>query len=152
MQWGGIPQTGLALIKRLESCKLAAYPDDKGVPTLGYGHTRGVKLGDVCTQAQADAWLAQDCAWAWQAIMQHVTAPLNDNQAGALLSFVFNLGEPHWLTTSALHDLNAGNYAAVPADMMKWNKETRNGVLVVDVGLTNRRVAETRLWSTPAAA
>ena len=52
--------TGIELVKKWEGCKLHAYLDGGGVPTIGYGHTDGVKLGDVCTQEQAEKWLKED--------------------------------------------------------------------------------------------
>ena len=144
------PACGVALLKRLESCKLEAYLDTNKIPTIGYGHTQGVKIGDTCTQAQADAWLAEDCAWAWLAIQDHVGVPLNANQAGALLSFVYNLGEPQFLESTVLKMLNYGKYSAVPPAMLEWDKEKLgNGVVETVVGLENRREAEIALWNTP---
>ena len=145
------PAPGVALLKRLENCKLEAYLDTNKIPTIGYGHTKGVKLGDVCTQAQADAWLAEDCAWAWAAIQKLVSVPLNDNQAGALLSFVYNLGEPRFSTSTALKVLDAGLYSQVPAAMLEWDKEKMaSGGFEVCVGLENRRDAEIALWNLAA--
>lgn len=51
---------GLHLTEQFESCRLLAYLDSKGVPTIGWGHTAGVHLGMTCTQEQADTWLKQD--------------------------------------------------------------------------------------------
>ena len=48
--------TGLHLTEQFEGCRLTAYPDQGGVPTIGYGHTFGVALGDTCTQEQAEEW------------------------------------------------------------------------------------------------
>ena len=45
---------GLSLIKKFEGCKLIAYKCSAGVWTIGYGHTTGVKEGDVCTQEEAE--------------------------------------------------------------------------------------------------
>ena len=48
---------GLSLIKKFEGCKLEAYKCSAGVWTIGYGHTTGVKEGDVCTQEEAEKLL-----------------------------------------------------------------------------------------------
>ena len=37
-------------IKEFEGCRLEAYQDAAGVWTIGYGHTHGVKKGDVATE------------------------------------------------------------------------------------------------------
>ena len=42
-------------IKKFEGLRLKAYVCAAGVCTIGYGHTIGVKPGDVITEAQADA-------------------------------------------------------------------------------------------------
>lgn len=146
------PASGVALLKRLENCKLEAYLDINKIPTIGYGHTKGVKLGDTCTQEQADAWLAEDCAWAWEAVQKHVQVPLNDNQAGALLSFVYNLGEPRFETSTVLRMLNFGKYSAVPAAMLEWDKKkAADGSMVISTGLENRRDFEMALWNKAVA-
>ena len=43
-------------IKKFEGLRLKAYVCAAGVCTIGYGHTAGVKPGDVITEAQADAF------------------------------------------------------------------------------------------------
>ena len=47
-------QEGLALIKKFEGCKLKAYKCSAGVWTIGYGHTAGVKEGDVLVADMTD--------------------------------------------------------------------------------------------------
>jgi lysozyme len=64
----GYSKDGLHLTESFESCKLTAYLDTGGVPTIGYGHTKGVKLGMTCTQEQAEQWLREDVAAAQAAV------------------------------------------------------------------------------------
>ena len=47
---------GLSLIKKFEGCKLEAYRCAADVPTIAWGRTKDVMMGDTCTQEQADAW------------------------------------------------------------------------------------------------
>ena len=47
-------------IKDFEGCNLSAYKDSVGVPTIGIGHTKGVKMGQVITMEQAEAFLKED--------------------------------------------------------------------------------------------
>jgi lysozyme len=51
---------GLDIIKSFEGLKLKAYNDSTGTATIGYGHTKGVKLGQTITAAQALVFLAED--------------------------------------------------------------------------------------------
>jgi lysozyme len=55
-----ISQTGINLIKSYEGCVLFGYKDPVGVPTIGWGHTGGVVVGQRITQAKADDLLNQD--------------------------------------------------------------------------------------------
>jgi lysozyme len=71
-----------------------------------------------------------------------------DAQWIALVS-VFNEGETKFLTSTLLRSINAGDYASVPAQLARWNKETVNGVLRINAGLTNRRTTEIQMWNRP---
>ena len=55
-----ISNEGISLIKKFEGCKLQAYYDAINVPTIAYGRTKGVTIGDTCTQEQADKWLEEE--------------------------------------------------------------------------------------------
>ena len=74
-----------------------------------------------------------------------ITVPVNDNQFSALVSFVFNIGVGAFKRASLLRKLNAGDYAAVPKELMRW---VRAGGKVL-AGLKRRREAEARLWLMP---
>jgi len=82
-----VAQLLAALLHLFEACRLAAYLDTGRVWTIGWGHTAGVKEGDTCTAAQADAWLAED----GQPLLDLVkTEPLV--AAAAWASFGYNEG------------------------------------------------------------
>ncbi|MFK3650072.1 lysozyme [Lysobacter enzymogenes] len=76
--------------------------------------------------------------------MLRLSAP----QRAALIDFVFNLGKADFAGSTLLARLNSGDYAAVPGQLLRWNKATVAGKRVVLDGLTTRRYAEVRLWST----
>ena len=88
----------LSLIKKWEGCKLKAYQDGGGVWTIGYGTTfypqdgSKVKEGDTCTQGQADNWLQIHVNNLVFEILHLVKPTLNENQLGALVCFVYNIG------------------------------------------------------------
>lgn len=58
-----LSQKGLDLIKGFEGLRLRAYRDPAGVWTIGYGHTGGVKPGQVITRARAEELLRADTGW-----------------------------------------------------------------------------------------
>jgi lysozyme len=71
-----------------------------------------------------------------------VTVPLTQGQHDALVSFTYNEGAGRLQSSTLLKDLNAGNYAAVPAEFMKW--VFGGGVKLP--GLVTRRRAECKLF------
>ena len=137
-----LDQASIDAIKSREGCRLAAYQDSGGTWTIGYGKTGSVKEGDTCTQEQADKWLADDMAWAGQCVEGAVKVHLSDSQFGALVSFAYNVGAQAFTSSTLVNRLNAGDYAAVPQELERWNKV--NGK--VSNGLTNRRNSEIGQW------
>ena len=137
-----IGPAGLALIKEFEGCRLTAYLDSVGVATIGVGHTKGVCMGDTCSQAQADSWLAQDVKEAEQCVDAAVTVPLTQHEFDALVSFTFNLGCGNLKKSTLLRLLNASDYDAAALEFRRWDKAGGQ----VLAGLTRRRDAEARLF------
>lgn len=132
-----------ALIKRFEGLRLEAYRDVVGIPTIGYGHTKGVKMGDVCTEEQADKWLEEDAEEASRAIKRCVKVPLNENQYSALLSFTYNVGAGALERSTLLTLLNEKHYESAGDQLMNWVYAGGRKIQ----GLINRRKAEQELWN-----
>lgn len=142
-----MPECGIELIKSFEGCKLRAYRDQRGILSIGYGHTEGVKEGDTCTQAQADAWLKIDLVWAWQAVLKHVKVNLTPNEAGALLSFVYNAGETEFARSDVLKYVNSASNAYVPQALKEVCKIKVGNDYKISFGLLRRRCAEAALFT-----
>lgn len=168
---------GLALIKAFESCSLIAYPDPasplgkacnaNGLPcpeyqqvanwqeldpepvTIGWGTTGAdIRLGDIWTQAQADARLKAGLHYA-EYIVHGLDLPLNQNQWDALVSFAYNCPEAFQSTHTFRQLLDQGDYEAAADEMLKWHYAQK----VALPGLMKRRAAERELFLTaPDAA
>ena len=134
---------GLALIKGFEGFKAKAYLDTGGVPTIGYGTTKGVKLGQTVTQAKAEEFLKRDVTEAENTVTKSVTVALNQDQFDALVCFVYNVGSGNFRASTLLKLLNIGNYTAVATQLLRWNKD--NGKVIA--GLTRRRTSEGVLFN-----
>ena len=137
---------GLEHIKRWEGLKLEAYRDSGGVWTIGYGHTSAagapkVVPGMRISRARAQAILRTDLRKFEARVDRLVRVELTDNQFAALVSFDFNTGALH--RSTLLKKLNAGDYNAIPDELMKWTRVGRKR----ERGLVNRRAAEVGLWS-----
>ena len=139
-----IGERGLALIKEFEGVRLAAYLDSVGVPTIGYGHTKDVQMGDTCTPEQANEWLREDCEDAENCVNSAVSVPLTECEFDALVSFVFNLGCGNFRKSTLLRKLLDSDYDGAAIEFRKWDKAGGQ----VLAGLTRRRLAEARLFET----
>lgn len=140
-----ISDAGIQMIEGFEGFSASAYQDQRGIWTIGYGHTRDVHEGDTCTPAQAQEWLASDLQTAQNIVNELVTASLNQNQFDALTSFVYNVGGGNFGKSTLLRELNAGNFAGASDEFPKWNKTGGK----VSNGLAARRAAEQKLFDTP---
>lgn len=139
-----INANGLQIIKDSESCRLKAYPDQGGKPTIGWGHTFGVMFGQTCTQAQADAWLVSDISVFEHGVMMAVAPETNENQFSALVSFAFNEGLGAFKSSTLLKLHNAGDYAGAAAQFPRWNLVKG----AVSNGLMTRRAKERELYAS----
>jgi len=137
-----ISAEGMALIKKFEGCKLEAYLDAVNVPTIAYGRTKNVKMGDSCTKEQADSWVEEEMQEYEGYINNQVKVDLEQYQFDALVAWVYNLGPTNLKNSTLLKVLNEGNYNDVPAQIKRWNKAGGN---VLD-GLIRRREAESLLF------
>ena len=135
---------GLSLIKKFEGCKLEAYKCSAGVWTIGYGHTTGVKEGDVCTQEEAEKLLRGDIFKFEEYVQDSVKVDLDQSQFDALVAWTFILGPGNLSSATMLKKLNNGEYESVPFEMRRWNKA---GGKTLD-GLIRRRQAESLLFES----
>ncbi len=69
-------------IARSEGLRLKAYRCPAGVPTLARGRTRGVKMGDTCTQGQADAWFVEDLTEFTDGVRRVLKRDASENELG----------------------------------------------------------------------
>ena len=144
-----------AFIKNFEGLSTKAYPDSKGIPTIGYGHTKGVRLGDVITEAEALRIFKADLAAFGRAIDSRAAADgikLNQNEFDALCSFAFNLGAANLFGSTLWRKLKAGDHAGAANQFPRWDKaevrdpRTKELITITLAGLTRRRAAERALF------
>lgn len=144
-----IPMAAVALIAEAEGCRLTAYRCPAGVPTIGWGETDGVQMGDTCTQDQADRWLLEDLQERTRAVQALCTRTPSRNELGALVSLAYNIGTGALAKSTALRQHNAGQHEAAARAICLWDKARVGGVLTTLPGLTARRAREQALYLTP---
>lgn len=140
--------TALDIIKKYEGLRLKSYLCPAGIPTIGWGHTYGVKLGRVISVQEAEVLLDHDYQSAQDQVERLVRVPLTENQLGALTSFVFNLGMGALAMSTLLKKLNKGDYTGAADEFNKWVYAKVNGVSTKLEGLVKRRAEERELFLT----
>ena len=142
-----LSQKGVDFIKSHEALRLKAYQDSKGVWTIGWGHTKGVKPGDVITRAQAEQFIRDDFAWVERTLNADLVAgrdkPLvTQNEFDALCSLVFNIGSQAYLDSTVRRKIKQGDKMAAARAFKMWVYSNHKFVQ----GLANRRADEARLF------
>jgi lysozyme len=115
-------QLAYSIIRTYEGLRLTAYlcPNDKW--TIGYGHTRNVKPGDVITKAKAEELLIEDVAEV-EVLVNKLALKVNQNQFDAIVSFVFNLGIGNFGGATLLKKIRKNpNDATIANEFLQWNK------------------------------
>ena len=136
---------GIALITEFEGFRSKAYLDVVGVPTIGYGFTKGIQLGDTMTKAQAKYRLASELVEYENAVLRACTNEPNQNEFDALVCFAFNVGAAGMAKSSVIKAHNRGDHQAAARAFSLWVKAGGK----VWPGLTRRRAAEAALYLTP---
>src|SRR5207302_9894190 len=135
-----INSAGLALLKKWEGCKLAAYQDLGGVWTIGYGHTGPeVVQGMVFTPEQAIMQLQKDLE-KFYSIDNFISEQVNENQYSALICLCYNVGLRAVRFSQTLKLINEG--LTPDKEWLGFCKV--NGAVIQ--GLLNRRKAEIELY------
>lgn len=136
-----ISQNGLNLIKQYEGLRLSAYKDPAGIPTIGYGHTKNVVLGQKITEEKAEALLLEDLVIAQTKVSKLDSIyHWNQNEYDALVSFVFNIG-----SLTALTKFGSRTKEEIASKMLLYVNAGGKKMQ----GLVNRRKAEHDLFLTP---
>lgn len=142
-----VSPSGIDLICNFEGKRLMAYDDGVGVWTIGFGTTiypNGIKVkkGDVCTEAQAKAYMAHDLKKFELAVSNVVTVPLSQNQFDALVSLAYNIGTNAFKNSTLVKKLNAGDIRGAANQFDVWVKAGGKRMQ----GLVNRRAKEKALF------
>jgi lysozyme len=137
-----ISQKGINHIKNFEGCKLKAYRDSVGIPTIGIGHIKGVKMGMTITQEQAEKFLKDDIA-PIEKVLNNLGINFTQGQFDAICSWIFNLGTGSFNTsTMKKYIIARKDDIAITDQMIKWHNAGGKPLL----GLKRRRVVEANMF------
>jgi lysozyme len=127
---------GIASWEGFRSTAYIPIPGD--VPTIGFGTTHGVKMGDTIDPVKALQRKISDISKFEGALKQCVTVPLHQREYDSYLSLAYNIGPTAFCNSTLVRLLNQGQYEEACKQILRWD---RAGGRVVP-GLTNRRQAE----------
>ncbi|MCD6640269.1 MAG: hypothetical protein LT071_10210 [Nocardioides sp.] len=102
--------------------------------------------------AEGEAELARRIAAAEHLVAEQIPVALTQPQIDALVSFACGIGRRAFLASTAYRLLGEGRLDQVPAEIARWTKVRRNGVLVDSAALQVRRRAEAELFTGPVPA
>ena len=119
----------------------AYMPTPNDVPTVGFGTTSNVKMGDRITPERALVRLLADASKFEQAVKRCAPVPLHDYEFQAYVSLTYNIGEGAFCRSTIARLLNAGDYAGACREILKWDKQAGKPL----AGLTKRRNDEYRM-------
>ena len=133
----------VALVGAWEGVRTYAYRDIVGVPTVCFGETRGVKMGDRYTMEECRAMLGDGIVEFEAGIRKCLTRPdaVPDKAYVAFLSLSYNIGTGAFCKSTVARRTNAGDYRGACEAISLFNKA---GGRVVQ-GLVNRRQDERRI-------
>lgn len=133
----------VGLVGAWEGLRTTAYRDVVGIPTVCFGETRGVKMGDKYTVDECKAMLGDALAEFETGMRRCLTNPdkIPDKPYVAFLSLSYNIGTGAFCKSTVARKANAGDLRGACDAILAWNKA---GGRVIQ-GLVNRRKDERKL-------
>lgn len=116
-----------------------AYEPVKGdVPTIGFGTTEGVEMGDKITPERALVRLLNDANKFQNAVRRCAPVPMHQYEFDAYVSLTYNIGEGAFCKSTLAKKLNAGDYEGACKQILRWDRFKGKPL----PGLTKRRMEE----------
>lgn len=103
-----------------EGYRSEAYKDTVGIPTLGFGETAGVKMGDKTTPERALVQLLESTEKHADAIRQCIHVPLYQHEFDAYISLSYQIGAGAFCRSTLIKKLNKGDYTGACNELDKW--------------------------------
>ncbi len=118
------------------------YLDSVGVPTIGFGTTGDVRIGDRITPPRALVRLLSDADRMQRELRACIgDVPMHQREWDAVVSWAYNVGANAACRSTLVKKLQAGDYASACAELLRWDKAGGR----VLAGLAKRRQDEYRL-------
>lgn len=116
----------------------AYRPLAEDVPTIGFGTTEGVEMGDRITPERALVRLLQDANKFESAVLRCAPVPMHQYEFDAYVSLTYNIGEGAFCRSTLVKLLNQQKYEEACQQILRWDKFKGRSL----PGLTKRRQEE----------
>lgn len=130
----------LSCVAGAEGIRQNAYKDVTGIPTICYGETHGIKMGDRKTVEECKAMLGGQLEQFGSYVDKCVKVPMPPARKAAMVDFAYNVGSGTFCKYIA-PDLNAGNTLKACDHLLHFT--TAGGITFP--GLVSRRQKERTL-------
>lgn len=107
------------VIKHNEGLSLPAYRDSAGVPTICYGETKGVKMGQRATLSDCQRQLIQSAGEHAKAL-DGLPMQLSDVALVGSIDFIYNVGVAGFNGSTVKRHLKSLDYAAAGKAVLDW--------------------------------
>lgn len=111
---------GIAMKEHFVADAMIPVPGD--VPTIGWGSTDGVKMGDRITPDRALVRLLADADTFAQAVKRCAPVPMYQHEFDAYVSLTYNIGQTAFCGSTLARKLKAGDYAGACAELLRWDR------------------------------
>jgi lysozyme len=131
--------TALVAIALHEGYRENAYiPMAGDIPTIGFGTTSGVKLGDRTSPEKALQVALRDIQKFEGALKQCVKVPLTQGEYDVYISLSYNIGSGSFCRSTLVKKLNGQDYEGACKEILRWDQFQGKRL----PGLTKRRQEE----------
>lgn len=107
------------VVQHNEGLSLTAYKDSAGIPTICYGETKGVKMGQRATLSDCQKQLIQSAGEHAKAL-DGLPMQLSDVALLGALDFTYNVGVAGFSGSKVKADLKRLDYAAAARSVLEW--------------------------------
>lgn len=136
--WAAI---AVVCVSGFEGCRQYAYRDPVGIPTVCFGETRGVHLGQHFTRPECENMLGDRLQEFDAGVRKCVRIEMPATREAAMVSFAYNLGVGGFCRSSVARLLNENRPREACDALLHFN--TARGIPLP--GLTRRRQEERKL-------
>lgn len=112
----------VGLVAREGYTDSAVIPIPGDVPTIGFGTTGGVKMGDRTTPVAALKRALQDVNKFEGALKRCVKVPLHQREYDVYVDFAYNIGPGAFCSSTLVKKLNVEDYEGACAEITNWRQ------------------------------